>query len=93
MKTYNWATYGTGVIANQLAQTMAAAESGHAILAEAMTIYHMPLYKKLHEIAVSGELGPLRMIQMNFGSYKEYDMANHHPVSSRQTAEARTGYI
>ena len=35
-----------------------------------MTIYHMPLYKKLHEIAVSGELGPLRMIQMNFGSYK-----------------------
>lgn len=23
MKTYNWATYGTGVIANQLAQTMA----------------------------------------------------------------------
>jgi predicted dehydrogenase len=52
------------------------AESGHAILSEAMTIYHMPLYKKLHEIAVSGELGPLRMIQMNFGSYKEYDMAN-----------------
>lgn len=23
MKTYNWATYGTGVIANQLAQAMA----------------------------------------------------------------------
>lgn len=140
---------------DELAQAIAAAESGHAILAEAMTIYHMPLYKKLHEIAVSGELGPLRMIQMNFGSYKEYDMANrffnrnlaggamldigvyalsfarwfmssaagsdpvagkacsyrcrrtgnhssqqpgagngnHHPVSSRQTAEARTGYI
>ena len=61
---------------DELAQAIAAAESGHAILAEAMTIYHMPLYKKLHEIAVSGELGPLRMIQMNFGSYKEYDMAN-----------------
>ena len=54
---------------DELAQAIAAAESGHAILAEAMTIYHMPLYKKLHEIAVSGELGPLRMIQMNFGSY------------------------
>ena len=140
---------------DELAQAIATAESGHAILAEAVTIYHMPLYKKLHEIAVSGELGPLRMIQMNFGSYKEYDMANrffnrnlaggamldigvyalsfaplvhvisagsdpvagkacsyrcrrtgnhssqqpgagngnHHPVSSRQTAEARTGYI
>ena len=25
MKTYNWATYGTGVIANQLAQAIAAA--------------------------------------------------------------------
>ena len=61
---------------DELAQAIAAAESGHAILAEAMTIYHWPLYKKLHEIAVSGELGPLRMIQMNFGSYKEYDMAN-----------------
>lgn len=61
---------------DELAQAIATAESGHAILAEAMTIYHMPLYKKLHEIAVSGELGPLRMIQMNFGSYKEYDMAN-----------------
>ena len=61
---------------DELAQAIATAESGHAILAEAMTIYHMPLYKKLHEIAASGELGPLRMIQMNFGSYKEYDMAN-----------------
>ena len=61
---------------DELAQAIATAESGHAILAEAVTIYHMPLYKKLHEIAVSGELGPLRMIQMNFGSYKEYDMAN-----------------
>ena len=61
---------------DELAQAITTAESGHAILAEAMTIYHMPLYKKLHEIAASGELGPLRMIQMNFGSYKEYDMAN-----------------
>ena len=63
---------------DELAQAIAAAESGHAILAEAMTIYHMPLYKKLHEIAVSEELGPLRMIQMNFGSYKEYDMNNRY---------------
>ena len=36
---------------DELAQAIAAAESGHAILAEAMTIYHMPLYKKLHDMA------------------------------------------
>ena len=85
-------------IANQLAQTIAAAESGHAILAEAMTIYHMPLYKKLHEIAVSGELGPLRMIQMNFGSYKEYDMATitlslHAKQPKRGLVIFEKGYI
>lgn len=52
------------------------AEKNHLILAEAMTIYHMPLYKKLHDLIVTGCLGDLRMIQMNFGSYKEYDMNN-----------------
>lgn len=52
------------------------AEEQNLILAEAMTIYHMPLYKKLYEIMTSGQLGKLRMIQMNFGSYKEYDMSN-----------------
>ena len=41
-----------------------------------MTIFHMPLYRKLEELQQSGKLGPLRLIQMNFGSYKEYDMKN-----------------
>ena len=41
-----------------------------------MTIYHMPLYKKLKEIVERGDLGEVRMIQMNFGSYKEYNMKN-----------------
>ena len=36
----------------------------------------MPLYRKLKAIVDSGELGPLRLIQVNFGSYKEYDMNN-----------------
>lgn len=52
-----------------------AAEKG-LVLAEAMTIYHMPVYKKLKEIVDSGRLGPVRMIQLNFGSFKEYDMKN-----------------
>ena len=45
-------------------------------LAGAMTIFHMPIYRKLAEIISSGTLGPLRLIQVNFGSYKEYDMNN-----------------
>lgn len=52
------------------------AQKNNLILAEAMTIYNMPLYSKLVEIVKSGNLGPLRMIQANFGSFKEYDMEN-----------------
>lgn len=46
------------------------------VLAEAMTIWHMPLYKKLWEIVRSGRLGRVQMISMNFGSFKEYNMKN-----------------
>lgn len=61
---------------DELAQAVACAREHGAVLAEAMTIYHMPVYHRLREIIASGSLGPLRMIQMNFGSYKEYDMKN-----------------
>ncbi|MGT2884584.1 Gfo/Idh/MocA family protein [Streptococcus ferus] len=60
----------------ELEEAIALAEKNHVILAEAMTIYHMPIYQKLKILIASGQLGPLRMIQMNFGSYKEYDMTN-----------------
>lgn len=60
----------------ELAQAKMLAKEHRVVLAEAMTIYHMPLYKKLSELMKSGSLGELRMIQMNFGSYKEYDMSN-----------------
>ena len=57
----------------ELQEALELAEENHVILAEAMTIWHMPLYKKLWEIVGSGELGKVQMIQLNFGSYKEYD--------------------
>lgn len=60
----------------ELEEAIQLAEQNHVILAEAMTIYHMPIYKKLMERIQTGEFGPLRLIQMNFGSYKEYDMNN-----------------
>ena len=46
------------------------------ILAEARTIWHMPLYKELWRIVQSGELGKVQIITMNFGSFKEYNMNN-----------------
>ena len=60
----------------ELAEAIKLAEENHVKLAEAMTIFHMPIYRKLAEIVNSGTLGPLRLIQVNFGSYKEYDMNN-----------------
>ncbi|WP_202961918.1 Gfo/Idh/MocA family protein [Bifidobacterium callitrichos] len=62
--------------ADELDEAVALAEANHVVLAEAMTIYHMPLFRKLSEIIDSGALGELKLLQMNFGSYKEYDMAN-----------------
>lgn len=61
---------------DELDEAVALAEKHDVVLAEAMTLYHMPLYRKLNEIIASGRLGELKLIQMNFGSYKEYDMAN-----------------
>lgn len=60
----------------ELEEAKQLAEENHLILGEAMTIYHMPLYKKLHDMIKTGSLGELRMIQMNFGSYKDYNMSN-----------------
>ena len=60
----------------ELTEAIQLAEENHVKLAEAMTIFHMPIYRKLSEIVESGKLGPLKVIQMNFGSYKEYDMTN-----------------
>ena len=60
----------------ELDDMIALAKEKKLVLAEAMTIWHMPLYKELWEIVSSGELGKVQMIQLNFGSYKEYDMNN-----------------
>lgn len=61
---------------DELEEAVSLAKENNVILAEAMTIYHMPIYKKLSEIISSGQLGKLNLIQVNFGSYKDYDMTN-----------------
>ena len=61
---------------DELEEAMQLAKEHGVILAEAMTIYHMPIYKKLKEILETGVLGKVNLITMNFGSFKEYDMNN-----------------
>lgn len=60
----------------ELERAVKLAEENGAVLAEAMTIYHMPLYRALRERIFSGALGKVNIIQLNFGSYKVYDMKN-----------------
>ena len=62
--------------AEELEEAVRLAEEHHVVLAEAMTIFHMPIYKELRSRMDTGEFGELRLLQMNFGSYKEYDMKN-----------------
>ena len=58
----------------ELNEAMELAALHNVVIGEAMTIYHMPVYKKLKEILDSGRLGKVNIITMNFGSYKEYNM-------------------
>lgn len=60
----------------ELDEIISLADEKQLIVAEAMTIWHMPLYKKLWEIIKNGELGKVQMIPINFGSFKEYNMEN-----------------
>lgn len=64
------------VNSKQLKEISDLAKEKNLVVAEAMTIYHMPLYKKLRELVDSGKLGKIKMVQVSFGSLKEYDVNN-----------------
>lgn len=74
----------------ELERMAALADANHLIMAEAMTIWHMPLYKKLWEIVQSGALGKVQIMTLNFGSYKEYNM--EHAVQTRDASAMCLGY-
>ena len=46
----------------ELEEAVALAEKHHVLIGEAMTIYHMPVYRELKKIIDSGELGKINMI-------------------------------
>ncbi|MGK0551562.1 Gfo/Idh/MocA family protein [Enterococcus faecalis] len=60
----------------ELHQALRLAQTKGLILAEAMTIFYMPLYAELRRLMDSGRFGKLKMIQAPFGSYKEPDPNN-----------------
>lgn len=60
----------------QLQEIIALAESKNLIVAEAMTIYHMPLYGKLRSLIQQGKIGKVNMVNVTFGSCKENDPTN-----------------
>ena len=44
----------------ELEEAIFPAEQHHVVLAEAMTIYHMPIYRQLSKVISSGRLGDLK---------------------------------
>jgi len=60
----------------QLEEAVAIAKEKNLVICDGVTLFHMPLFKKLKEIVDSGQIGPVKMIQVNFGSCKEYDVTN-----------------
>lgn len=60
----------------ELTEAMRLAEEKNLVLAEAMTIFNMPLYQQLRSLIDTNKLGALKMIQAPFGSYKDPDPTN-----------------
>ncbi|MGI6053496.1 MAG: Gfo/Idh/MocA family protein [Clostridium sp.] len=60
----------------ELREAVELAKKRGVVIGEAMTIFHMPLYKRIREILMDGTLGKVNLITMNFGSFKEYNMDN-----------------
>lgn len=61
------------VNSRQLSKAKSLAKEKGLILAEAITNFHMPLYHRLREVVQSGKIGKVRMIQVNFGTWRPYD--------------------
>lgn len=61
---------------HELSEAVKLARKNGVVIGEAMTIYHMPIFKELKKILDSDELGRVNLITANFGSFKPYDMSN-----------------
>lgn len=64
------------VNSRQLEECVALAEEKGLVICDGTTLLHMPLYKKLKQMIEDGAIGEVKMVQVNFGSCKEYDVKN-----------------
>ncbi len=64
------------VSSRQLEECAAIAAEKRLVLCDGTTLLHMPLYRRLRQLIDSGAIGKVKMVQVNFGSCKEYDEKN-----------------
>lgn len=60
----------------ELEEVLKIARENNLVLEEAMTLFHMPLYEKVIKKINNEDLGKVNMVQVSFGSFKEYDENN-----------------
>lgn len=60
----------------ELEEAVKLAKENRLVLAEAMTLFHCPVYRQLDSIIASGKLGKLKTIMVNLDTCKEYDMTS-----------------
>ncbi|EOU2041677.1 MAG: Gfo/Idh/MocA family oxidoreductase [Clostridium perfringens] len=60
----------------ELEEALKIAREKNLVLEEAMTLFHMPLYEKVVKKIKKEDLGKVNMVQVSFGSFKEYDENN-----------------
>lgn len=60
----------------QLEECVKIADEKNLVICDGVTLFHMPLYAKLRKMVKDGAIGEVKMIQVNFGSCKEYDVKN-----------------
>ena len=64
------------VNAAQFDEVAQLAKEKNLILTEGFTLYHMPIYQKVLDLIKAGKLGQIKLVQVNFGSLKDYDPKN-----------------
>lgn len=64
------------VNSRQLEACIAIAQKKGLVICDGTTLLHMPLYQKLKQKIEDGAIGEIKMVQVNFGSCKEYNVHN-----------------
>lgn len=64
------------VNAKQFDEVQKIAKDKGLILTEGLTLFHMPIYQQVKDLIASGKLGDINLVQVNFGSLKDFDPKN-----------------